>query len=205
MELDESKAYVMPLIMGSAFDLADRPQSVYGEAQSLAATFRTDPEVVRTLVPECFTVSDEPTVTVAFGDYSRIDFMAGGDYRVAYVGVSARYEGDEEISGLFILIMWENRTLPIVLGREVIGIPKLAADISAARELPAGGRRARRRSPSGASGSPPSRTPSPRCGRASRPGRSSREGARPRASSSSPRTPSSSAPSPIAGTAGRGP
>jgi acetoacetate decarboxylase len=142
MELDEAKAYLMPLIMGPAFDLADRPQSVYGETRSLSATFKTDPEAVRSLVPACFSVPDEPTVTVAFGDHSKIDFMAGDGYRVAYVGVSAGYRGDEEINGLYILIMWENQALPIVLGRELIGIPKLAADITPPRELPAGGHRA---------------------------------------------------------------
>ena len=142
MELDPAKAYLMPLIMGPAFDLKDRPRSVYAETKSLAVTFRTDPDAVRLLVPECFLIPDEPTVTVAFGDHDRIDFMAGDGYRVAYVGVSARFEGDETIDGLYILVMWENQTLPVLLGRELIGIPKLAADITAMRELEAGRLRA---------------------------------------------------------------
>jgi acetoacetate decarboxylase len=142
MRLDSTKAYLLPLIMGPAFDQADQPRSAYGQMRSLAVTFQTDPGAVRPLVPECYLIPDTATVTVAFGDHDRVDFMAGDGYRVAYVGVSARFEGEEAVDGLYILIMWENQTLPILLGRELIGIPKLGAEITAMRELEAGSLRA---------------------------------------------------------------
>lgn len=133
MKLDEGAVYSMPLIMGTLFDRVGRPGRVYGRVETLGATFRTDPDAVRPLVPECFVVSDEPTVTVSFGDYDQVDFLAGGGYRVAYAGVSARFMGEEPVDGLHILVMWENDTVPIVTGREMIGIPKFHADITPLR------------------------------------------------------------------------
>lgn len=142
MRVDEDSVHSMPLIMGPLFDRVGRPGRVYGRVETLAATFRTEPDAVRPLVPDCFTIPDEPTVTVSFGDYDQVDFMAGGGYRVAYAGVSARFEGTQPVDGLHILIMWENETLPIIMGRELIGIPKLHADITAIRSTPEGGLRA---------------------------------------------------------------
>lgn len=135
MKLDPTKVYAMPLIMGPAFDREARPARVYGRTESLFLTFRTDRDAAQALVPDCFLVPDEVTATVAFGDYDEVDFMAGDGYRVAYVGVSARYEGEESIDGLCILVMWENQTFPILSGRELIGVPKGYADITSIRVL----------------------------------------------------------------------
>ncbi|MGB5566243.1 MAG: acetoacetate decarboxylase family protein [Acidimicrobiia bacterium] len=142
MQLDPAKVYSMPLIMGPVFDRESLPGRIYGETESLAVTFRTDAGAARALVPDCFSVPDDVTASAVFGDFDHVDFMAGGGYRVAYVGVSARYEGEEIIDGLCILVMWENETLPIVSGRELIGIPKGHADISSIRETENGGLRA---------------------------------------------------------------
>jgi len=135
MKLDASQVYSLPLIMGPVFEREGRPGRVYGEVESLAATFKTDRDAVVPLVPDCYTVPTDPTVTVSFGDYNHVDFMAGDGYRVGYVGVSAGFRGDVELDGVCILVMWENRTVPIVSGREMIGIPKLAADITSIREV----------------------------------------------------------------------
>lgn len=142
MKLDPDKVYSMPLIMGPVFDRDARPGRVYGEVESLSATFLTDSSAARALVPDCFLIPEQATVTVASGDYDRVDFMAGDGYRVAYVGVSAKYEGEETVDGLCILVMWEDRTLPIVTGREMIGIPKGYADITSIRTVKEDRRRA---------------------------------------------------------------
>lgn len=142
MPTDSSQVYWMPLITGALFDREQRPGRVYGRVETLAATFRTECEAVRPLVPECFVVPSEPTITVSFGDHDQIDFMAGGGYRVAYAGVSARFEGEETVDGLYVMVMWENETVPIITGRELIGIPKLHAEISPIRNPNAGALRA---------------------------------------------------------------
>lgn len=142
MELDPGKVYEMPLVMGPMFDLAQPPSYVYGRSESLSVTAKTDKAALERLVPNCFTIPDEPTVTVTFGDHDHVDFMAGGGYRVAYVGVSARYEAKEPVDGLYILVMWEDHTVPIAVGRETIGIHKVFADISPIRPIVGGGLRA---------------------------------------------------------------
>jgi acetoacetate decarboxylase len=132
MEPDAAKAYLMPLVMGPVFDLGDAPGAVYEVTRGLAASFRTDRDAVRPLVPSIFEIPDEATVTVGFGDHSGFDVMAGRGYRVAYVGVSASFRGEEESAdGLYIVVMWETDALPILLGRELIGIPKIGAEITA--------------------------------------------------------------------------
>lgn len=133
MKLDPAKVYSMPLVMGPVFDRSAVPGRVYGEVESISATFRTDAEAVRELVPDCFTVPEAATVTITVADHNRVDFMAGDGYRVAAVGVAARFAGEETVDGLCVLVMWENRTVPIFTGRELIGIPKLHADISSIR------------------------------------------------------------------------
>lgn len=142
MRVDDASVHSMPLIMGPVFDRARRPGRVYGRVETLAATFRTDRDAVRPLVPGCYEIPDQPTLTVSFGDYDHVDFMAGGGYRVAYAGVSARFEGRETVNGLHIVVMWENEAIPIIMGRELIGIPKLHADITPIRKMPDGSLRA---------------------------------------------------------------
>lgn len=132
---DPAKVYSMPLIMGPVFDRGARPGRVYGEVEAISYTFRTAADAVRPLVPECFVVPEDATVTVSFNGSNRVDFLAGDGYRVAYVGVSARYEGDETAAGLYILVMWENRTVPIFTGREMIGIPKIYGEITSIRGM----------------------------------------------------------------------
>ena len=51
MKLDPSKIYSMPLIMGPVSDQDMRSGRVYGEAESLSVTCRTDAEAARALVP----------------------------------------------------------------------------------------------------------------------------------------------------------
>jgi acetoacetate decarboxylase len=134
MKLDDDKIYAMPLIMGQLFDQAERPGNVYSKVENLILQFKTDREAVLPLVPDCYQIGPEPIATVTFGDYDGVDFMSGGGYRTATFGVSAGFEGDQDqVVGQHILVMFENRTLPILGGREQLGVPKAFADISSVR------------------------------------------------------------------------
>jgi hypothetical protein len=65
-----------------------------------------------------------------------VDFLAGNRYRLASVQVAARYTGKQDkIEGDCVLVLFENATTPIITGRELLGIPKLYADISPVRTL----------------------------------------------------------------------
>ena len=56
--------------------------------------------------------------------------MAGSGYNLIEVGVPARYQGKRDrVEGVFSLVVWENKTAPILGGREESGVPKIFADI----------------------------------------------------------------------------
>ena len=62
--------------------------------------------------------------------------MAGGGYRFAAISVAAQFDGEDgHLEGDYVLAMPENKTLPIITGREWLGMPKIFADISSIRVM----------------------------------------------------------------------
>jgi len=126
----------MPLIMGPLFDKENLPRIVYTEVETLALQYQTDSDAIDALLPDCYRPTKEPTVTVMFGYNDGLEFMAGGGYRIATVQVAARFDGEQDhVEGDYILVMFEDKTLPIIGGREDLGVPKLYADISPVKTL----------------------------------------------------------------------
>jgi acetoacetate decarboxylase len=139
MKLDNSKYYRMPLIMGPLFDRGNIPRISYPKTESLVLQYKSDPEAIYSLLPECYQPTKEPIVTVIFNYFNGLDFMAGGEYRTATVQVSAQFKGEHDhVEGDYILVMFENDTLPIIGGREDLGVPKWYADISPVKRLSKG-------------------------------------------------------------------
>jgi acetoacetate decarboxylase len=139
MKLDDNKYYRMPFIMGPAFDRDNIPKILYPKIETLAMQYKSDPEAIASLLPECYQPAKEPVVTVYFGYNSGLEFMGGGQYRIATVQVSALFKGDKDnVEGDYILVMFENDTFPIIGGREDLGVPKIYADISPIKMLPEG-------------------------------------------------------------------
>ncbi|MFN2188185.1 MAG: acetoacetate decarboxylase family protein [Candidatus Promineifilaceae bacterium] len=137
MKIDSSKVYSIPLISGPIFE-KDKPIP-YPDVRGLVVQYETTKEAIAALLPDCYQPGAEPLVTVLFGYNNGLSFLAGGEYRIATVQVAARFDGEEDhVEGDFILIMFENRTLPIIGGREHLGVPKLFSDISAIKQLPDG-------------------------------------------------------------------
>jgi acetoacetate decarboxylase len=137
MRIDPDKHYMMPLIMGPVFDKASGIP--YPEIEVVALQYRTDPDAIQELLPDCYRVADEPVVTVMFGYNNGLAFMAGGEYRLATVQVAARFDGrQDQCEGDYILVMFENKTWPILGGRENLGVHKLYADISSVKQVPSG-------------------------------------------------------------------
>jgi acetoacetate decarboxylase len=129
----------MPLIKGPLFDLAKLPQIAYPDVQVLALQYLTEPGAAQALLPNCYRVAEKPLVTIVFGYNNGLAFMAGGGYRLATVQVAARFDGERDhVEGDHILVMFENRTRPILGGREHLGVPKQYADVSALKVLPDG-------------------------------------------------------------------
>jgi len=138
LKIDPTKYYSMPLIMGPVAN-RERLVYVYGDVRTFAMQYETDSDAIEVLLPNCYRPAQKPTVTVMFGYNNSVDFMAGGGYRIATVQVAARFDGEQDhVEGDYILVMFENETTPIIGGREQLGIPKIYADISAARTLSTG-------------------------------------------------------------------
>ena len=131
---------MMPLIMGPIADWEKRVgfgfPAVYGEVQFLSLQYETDSDSVQALLPDCYRPSEKPIVTVMFGYYDSVNFMAGRGYRIATVSVAARFDGEKDhIEGDYVLVMCEDDTIPILAGREQLGIPKVYADISPVKTM----------------------------------------------------------------------
>lgn len=134
MQIDRSKLNCMPLILGPVKE--SRLRSVYTHVETIMLEVETDPEAIPPLLPEPFKPGKSPTATILFGEYNGVDFMAGGGYRFAAISVAAQCDGkDGHFEGSYVLVLPENNTLPIVTGREWLGMPKIYADLSPIRVL----------------------------------------------------------------------
>ncbi len=129
MKLEAGKTYMMPLIMGPIYDQGTGIP--YPEVEVMALQFQSDREAIQRLLPDCYKVAKEPIVQIMFGYNNGLEFMAGGGYSIATFQVGAQFNGEQDnIEGDYILVMFEDQTVPILGGREQLGVPKLYADIS---------------------------------------------------------------------------
>jgi acetoacetate decarboxylase len=130
MKIDPSKIYMMPHIMGPQYDANNLPKLPYPQSENVAIQYETDYEAARRLVPPCYLLDENPTVTVVFGYHNGLKFLAGRGYSLATFQISAKFEGEENrLEGDYIPVMFENQTMPVLGGREYLGVPKLFADI----------------------------------------------------------------------------
>lgn len=136
MKIDHTKINFMPLIRGPLWDQSNLPKHNYEHVESLMLQYETDPDAIPPLLPEPYTPGKSPTVTVMFTDNNGVDFMAGGGYRFAAISVAAQFDGEDgHLEGNYVLVMPENKTLPIITEREWGGMPKFFTDISQIRVM----------------------------------------------------------------------
>ena len=129
-EFEEDQPYIMPAHFGSVTQGWDGKVAHYEDNTALTILYVTERKAVEPLLPPGFTAVDQPVVAVSFVMCRGVDFMAGGGYNLVAVNVSARFEGKrDKAEGNFALVLWENDFMPIVVGREILGAPKLLADI----------------------------------------------------------------------------
>jgi len=137
--LDPGKIYQMPLVMGPQFDKEQLPGLKYPQIENFVIQYQTDSEAAMKLLPECYELDPAVLVTVFFGYFNGLDFLAGGAYNVAACQISARFDGHKDhVEGDYIIVMFENVTIPILGGREYLGVPKLYADIPSPKIMPDG-------------------------------------------------------------------
>jgi acetoacetate decarboxylase len=129
-EFEKGQPYVMPAHFGPATEGWDGKVAHYEENTSITVLYVTERKAVSALLPPGFVATDPPLISVSFVMCRGVNFMAGGGYNLVAVNVSANFEGKRDrLSGNFALALWENSFAPIMVGREVLGAPKLMADI----------------------------------------------------------------------------
>ncbi len=129
----EGFAYKMPVhFLGSYF----YPFRVtHGDMTSIVVRFETDEEALLQFIPKDFELL-EPVVTVQFANFRDVEWMSNGEYCLIQVAAPVRYAGNSEgLEGVYPLIIWENKTCPILGGREEDGMPKVFADVASERHV----------------------------------------------------------------------
>ncbi len=101
---------------------------------SVAASFLTDGAQLERHLPEGFALAGEPVVTVEFHYMTGIDWLAGHGYTMITVSWPATFTGRQDnATGSFLAVVWENLADPIITGRGETGYPKIYAEIAEPR------------------------------------------------------------------------
>jgi hypothetical protein len=132
-KFSEDSNYLMPAHFGG---YPGKPQpAAYHDVISIMVSYETDSEMLAAFIPEPFQTT-QPILTIQYSMCRRVDWMAGSGYNLISVGVPAAHvHGRERIEGVYVLVIWENRTAPILAGREQSGMPKIFADIEDHHQL----------------------------------------------------------------------
>ncbi len=124
-KIDDNKCYQMP-VQFSGYDPAG---TVYHNVVSITYTYTTDGDRLADFLPEGFELL-RPELIISFSQNRECEFLAGSGYNLIGVIIPARFRGQHDrVDGQYVLVMWENKTQPILGGREQTGIPKISADI----------------------------------------------------------------------------
>jgi len=127
MEFPPGHTHLMPISFGP---LPPHPAGKFEDVRTLMVVMRTTEESIARLLPPGFEPTSEALLYCYVQRCRGVNFLAGGEYRLFGCNVSARYVGSGPVlEGQFALILWENDIEAIIRGREILGIPKLLAEI----------------------------------------------------------------------------
>jgi acetoacetate decarboxylase len=126
-KFEDNKCYRMPAHFGGAvFD--PNQKAYYHNVVTIGYTYTTDGDQLADYLPEGFELTT-PELMIQFQQCRQIDWMAGSYYNLIWVAAPVRFNGQRDrLEGNFALVVWENKTTPILTGNQM-GIPKIYADI----------------------------------------------------------------------------
>lgn len=131
LQLQPGALYAMPANFGP---LVSGP-TVYQDVSSVVVGYRTDRASLEALLPDVFDLP-EPLVLVTASTNRGVEWLAGGSYNLVAINIPVTFRGDQgDVAGYYALVVWENRTAPILPGRERTGIAKIAAEIPELRQV----------------------------------------------------------------------
>jgi hypothetical protein len=110
---------------GRKFENKDTPKST-----SIAVSFLTNREQLEALLPERFELAGEAVITVAATYMTEIEWLAGRGYNTLGISFPAIFKGEQDqVTGNFLTVLWENLTDPIITGREELGFAKIYCEL----------------------------------------------------------------------------
>ena len=129
-EFEPGKSYVMPVHFGPLVPGWDGLTVHYERAVGLVFAGPIDRSAVSPYLPPGYTATDPAILSVRYLQLSGCVGLAGGGYNVVAVDVSARFDGEQDhLEGDYALMQWESHSAPVIAGRELVGAPKIVADI----------------------------------------------------------------------------
>lgn len=124
---DDTKCYRMPAHFGG-YDYAAEGTR-YNDTVALSLSYTTERTMLEAYIPEAFELV-RPELNFGFTQCRRVDWMAGSSYNLVQVSAPVRFDGARDrVEAEYVLVIWENKTTPILTGREETGFPKIYADI----------------------------------------------------------------------------
>jgi hypothetical protein len=110
---------------GQRFSGENSPKST-----SVSVSFLTEREALEAHMPPGFTVGAQPVVTITATYLTEIDWLAGRGYNTLGVSWPAHFRGEQDqVSGAFLSVLWENLADPIITGREELGFSKIYCEL----------------------------------------------------------------------------
>ncbi len=124
---ENDKCYRMPAHFGGwTYQPAE---TCYHDVVNITFTCATDGDRLSAYIPEGFEPL-RPELSIGYSQCREVDWMGGSAYNLIDVSVPVRFNGRRDrVEGAFSLVVWENKTTPILTGREETGVPKIYADI----------------------------------------------------------------------------
>jgi acetoacetate decarboxylase len=126
-KFEDGKCYRMPAHFGGLVFDPDA-KAYYKDIVTLSYSYTTDGEQLTDYLPEGFELI-KPELLVQYQQCRQVEWMAGSYYNLVTVAAPVRFNGrHDHLKGAFALVVWENRTTPILTGN-MMGVPKIYADI----------------------------------------------------------------------------
>jgi hypothetical protein len=127
-KFEDRKTHRMPPFFGGDEFTRDL-KALANDVVGLNFTQTTDGDRLADHLPQGFELL-RSEFTISYNQLREVDFLSGGSYNLVQIGVPVRFSGKRDrLEGTLALVIWENKTQPIIGGREEDGMPKSHVDI----------------------------------------------------------------------------
>jgi len=129
-EILDDRAYLIPVTLTDPEKLLQKPVVHYESNTRHCITYLTDRDALASLLPPGFSPTEQPIVQVNYTHSAGIDYMAGRSYSLVGIDALCRFDGQvDHLEGYFGFVLWMDKYLPMVMGREIMGAAKILAEV----------------------------------------------------------------------------